>query len=406
MYVESLEIKRFRCFDKAEIRLVHPHSDDAPTELPNTTVLLGDNATGKTSILMGVALSVAGNVIANTYERPTYRLVRDGSRISRLACKLRLDEWDGPLKAGPTGPAAAKTVEMRAVITARKEGTFVSHQYPDPFWDLHLGMRRDSPALFLCAYGPVRRFAEIGTALKLDQPRPVRSVGLFQDIARLVRLDDWLPPLKHESPERYEGTIAFINSLLPEEIRLLDEQRPINDHAEPLFLIDGRKVPLLGLSGGYQMYVGLVGDITYHLHRVAKSADELPQITGAILIDEVDLLLHPRWQRRVIPALSSALPKLQFILTTHSPLVAGAAFEKNIRLLRQRPDGGVQVVELQEQIHGLNAEQILLGSYFGLESTRAAGVERDLEKLSLEASKGNRRALEAFLLRLTGITHA
>ncbi|MBK8563034.1 MAG: AAA family ATPase [Saprospiraceae bacterium] len=64
-----------------------------------------------------------------------------------------------------------------------------------------------------------------------------------------------------------------------------------------------------------------------------KCDDPLKEGGGIVIIDEIDLHLHPRWQRKIVRKLTEVFPKLQFIITTHSPLILGSIRSENIRLL-------------------------------------------------------------------------
>ena len=76
------------------------------------------------------------------------------------------------------------------------------------------------------------------------------------------------------------------------------------------------------------------------LFRSPELGGEAPQKTpGMILVDEVDMHLHPRWQQLILPSLQKAFPLLQWIVTTHSPQVLSTTHKKNIRLLLQQTDG-------------------------------------------------------------------
>ena len=117
-----------------------------------------------------------------------------------------------------------------------------------------------------------------------------------------------------------------------------------------------------------------------------------------VVVDEIDLFLHPEWQRRVVAQVSEAFPRLQFLLSTHSPLVAGTLEAKNIYVLDTQ-DGNAVVEQYQENIYGLTANQVLTSSYFGLHSTRAPGAGPDeLSRLALSEDGADQTA---FLERMT-----
>jgi predicted ATP-binding protein involved in virulence len=86
---------------------------------------------------------------------------------------------------------------------------------------------------------------------------------------------------------------------------------------------DGRMVPFRQLSDGYRLTLAMVADIawrsvTLNPHLGPAATEET---SGVVLIDELDLHLHPRWQRRIVGDLRRAFPRLQFIATTHSPFI-------------------------------------------------------------------------------------
>ncbi|RZK27842.1 MAG: hypothetical protein EOO63_12540, partial [Hymenobacter sp.] len=123
-------------------------------------------------------------------------------------------------------------------------------------------------------------------------------------------------------------------------------------------------------------------------------------------IDEVDLHLHPKWQRELLATLSNIFPKTQFIATAHSPLVVQAAGDEgaNVVLLRREGDQTVVVTDA-EDVRGWRVDQILTSSFFNLETARSVKTEKKLarqaallNKLKLTAKE--RRELEALTLEL------
>lgn len=94
------------------------------------------------------------------------------------------------------------------------------------------------------------------------------------------------------------------------------------------------------LSDGIRNMLALVGDIAYRCYKLnAHLGEAAPRRThGIVMIDEVDMHLHPSWQQTVLTDLMAAFPKLQFIVTTHSPQVLTSVDASCIRLLRQDAD--------------------------------------------------------------------
>jgi predicted ATP-binding protein involved in virulence len=124
---------------------------------------------------------------------------------------------------------------------------------------------------------------------------------------------------------------------------------------------------------------------------------------AVVLIDEIDLHLHPRWQRTLIQFLSETFPNTQFIATAHSPLVVQAAANANIVLLRR--DGDHVVIDNDvEAIKGWRIDQVLTSDLFGLESARPPQMEAALQERTRILSKS--RLTSADKVRLAELEKA
>jgi predicted ATP-binding protein involved in virulence len=119
-----------------------------------------------------------------------------------------------------------------------------------------------------------------------------------------------------------------------------------SDRKQIVFTIAGNPQPIENLSAGQRMMVCLIADlaikvVTQNAHLLPPDelgpGDELPKVLqetpGVVLIDELDVHLHPRWQRRVATDLKTTFPSIQFICTSHSPQVIGEVSRDEVRLL-------------------------------------------------------------------------
>ena len=104
---------------------------------------------------------------------------------------------------------------------------------------------------------------------------------------------------------------------------------------------DGHEAPWSELSDGYHVFIALVADIARRAVMLNEfdGAEAPARVEGVVLIDEIDLHLHPRWQRVALPRLREAFPRLQFIISTHSPQVLSSAENRQVRRL---VDGQIQ----------------------------------------------------------------
>lgn len=101
-----------------------------------------------------------------------------------------------------------------------------------------------------------------------------------------------------------------------------------------------QKLPAVALSHGYQSTLAWIADLIGHVMWEADAPIDAAEIEGLVLIDEVDLYLHPAWQVGLISALRKTFPKVQFVATTHSPVVLSALAPEEIVVVDQNPETG------------------------------------------------------------------
>ena len=153
-----------------------------------------------------------------------------------------------------------------------------------------------------------------------------RVAGLFEEAVTTVPLSSWLPRLRSQDPERHSQAIQLLNDLLAPHAELSPE--PSGE--EYVFRIGGADVPLRGFVGRLPRLRRLGHRPPLPpFHGVSERAEAVGD-PGVVLVDEVDLHLHPEWQQRVIPTLARVFPRLQFIFTSHSPLLVGTVHGTNV----------------------------------------------------------------------------
>jgi predicted ATP-binding protein involved in virulence len=409
MYVRTLQIENLRCFERAEVELQFPGREpESPLPLPNVNLLLGNNGAGKTTVLRAVALSVLGESLPGSGYVP-YNLVRrrkygEAAATAKIKSKLVLHTQDD--ESIPEGQSTEWTTQT----------AFSSIKGQELFGSLYPGLRDtvvsqklfddSSPAFLLLGYGATRyivgadNFEPLASQLRRRRLRYLRVAGLFEDHLGLAPLESWLRRLQQEEIERFVEVADLLNDLLPREARFTLEMRG----DEYVFQHCGIPVPVGALSDGYRAYIGWVSDLLFHISSVTPKGAKLRDIRGVVMVDEIDLHLHPEWQREVVPTIANALPSLQFILTTHSPIVAGTLTSKNIFVLEMDNAGASTIEQYTEPIHGLNADQILVSSYFNLDTTRAPEAVNELVGLSKKAMSGDSDAALEFLKRIAAGT--
>ncbi len=409
MYAKRLDIYGFKAFGKTKLSLQFPGrtGPDLP-RLRNVNLILGDNGGGKSSVLRALAIAILAPALMES-GFVAYRLVRRG-RAEEQEYKTAFLKIFG--KAGPNeyqlrqeGTRVSTAIELIARIE-RRDGRSLDriHLEDTPASPIADRLFDDSsPAFFVVGYGATRR-VETGdfspsSARRSRGLRYQRVAGLFEDHLALIPLQSWMPEMQRATPHRFDEALDLLNSVLPENIVFRGDQDP--EDGQYVFLFDGIKTPFSALSDGYRAFIGWVGDLISHLNQVVPQGEPLARQGGLVLVDEIDLHLHPSWQREVVPKLATAFPRLQFVFTTHSPLVASTVERRNIFITDTAADGSAEIRQLDETVFGRSAEQLLLSSYFGLESTRAEAFQDEARTLFRKAADGDAEAALSYLDSLT-----
>lgn len=411
MHINRLTIENLRSLETAELDLntpgTNPHAMFA-----NVNVVLGANGFGKTTVLRAAVLAVLGPLLSSSSGFVAESLIRrrPGTRPGKallppavIHADVELDSAELPTYARPLvgGPLGMNS----QIVSLGTSEILKSDVSPGGPIVERLQHDDSATAFFMVAYGATRRVeasSRVDESARLKQRlrRYERVAGLFEDHVTLVPLSYWLPDYETRNKGRYSQVISLINELLPEACRIRQKSVATPGGREHLFDMNGVTLPFRALSDGYRAYIGWIGDMLFHLCMGAASGAKLVDTRGVVLVDEIDLHLHPEWQRVVLPTLSRALPNVQFIVTTHSPLVVGSLEATNLFTLVEQ-DGAVTVKRLPEDVYGRSAEQILLSPYFGLDTTRAAGVSTELETLAQAAVNGDADASMRYLRLLS-----
>lgn len=409
MYIDCIKIKNLRCFEEAEVSLQYSgrknDNNKKNQQFPNINLLLGNNGSGKSSILRALALVALAPVLERSSGLVLKGMVRNPQGIStdledtELSANLILHPQD------TDSPDSDKTDELEMNSRIKRIGSVEELHSETASELIPPGMFEDrSPAFLIVGYGVTRRTEESGTynineQSKSRRLRYSRVAGLFESNFGLIPLKSWLPQMRTENKGRYTQVVHLIDKITPDDMGF--EGEFIND--EYYFNFRGTKIPFGDLSDGYKSFIGWIADLLYHICMGCPSGKKLVDNYGLVLVDEIDLLLHPEWQRTVIQSLSASLPNIQFVFTTHSPIVASSVERENVFVMENESDGAAVIKQYDERIYGLNAEQVLLSSYFGLRTTRPASfVENELEPLTQKALKGNHKATLEFMDKISG----
>lgn len=355
MKINSLEFENFRSFDRAELRL------DG-----KSTVIFGVNGTGKTSVLKSVNLLYANiiNQIVNRKElKQNFNLELDDIKYGKTQTKIKADFHIEEKQITYYRAMVRKTGKRMHDLAALKN-------IADLFHEKYVDDEQQENIPIFVNYGTNR--------LVLDIPMRIRNRHIFDiysafDKAIENRIDfrtffEWF-----RGQEDYENECKVQNSDLQYKDKSLETVKKAM-----LVMLDGctnlrvarkpkleMKVEKNGislnvsqLSDGEKCTMTMFGDLARRLSIANPLLDNPLLGEGVVLIDEIELHMHPSWQRSVLKQLRETFPNIQFIVTTHSPIVLSEVDDDyNVFFLRNLGTSG-EIVELK-RLDGFDANYIL-----------------------------------------------
>lgn len=380
-YVLGMDIEGVRCFKRRQS--LDLTDDDGRPAL--WTVILGDNGTGKTTLLQSLVYGMA----ASTAGSASYRAAHTwGDGLARSGTRAFWGWELTPVESlGQQRPPVAR-------LTAVTDGRGVS-------FDLPPGGR---VAPLVVAYGAARHIGP--SSLTPDESDDPTATLLAADTP-LLNAEEWLLRLDYRA-SRSTGELArrqrervrqLLIALLPDVEEIHIEPPRGNGGEGPVrFRTPYGEVRLSELGLGYQCTIGWMVDLASRLYaRYPESDDPLGE-PAVVLVDEIDLHLHPRWQRDLVALVSSRFPAVQFIFTAHSPLVVQSAEGANLATLRRDKDT-VVIDNDPVAATGWRIDQLLTSDLFGLRSARGPRVERLLDERARLLAKPAPSAAERARLR-------
>ena len=331
----EIRADNYRCFDELRV----PLEED-------TTVLFAENGSGKTALLTALAMGLAvfqrgtsKTLKLDVRRDPRMRTLDEkGRREPTGKCKVAwtaaVDETESVTWSTAVHPASGRTTNQHRPILEALERVRV----PGDRWPL------------FAWYGVDRLGRQRGRRRKIERAGDrweayESSLDPNLDEARLLQWlqDELLGDVvrrQQDEPERFFHQVVMDATARATPGVTNAWYDPVAQGPVVRFE-HGHVAPWSELSDGYHVFIALVADIARRAVMLNEidGADAPARVEGVVLIDETDLHLHPRWQRVALPRLREAFPRLQLVVSTHSPQMLSSAENRQVRRL---VDGRIQ----------------------------------------------------------------
>lgn len=310
MRIESVDIQNVKRFEHFEA-----------TFTPSFNVIIGDNGAGKTTILtlLRRVLRAWTPRARRTPAGPDF--VRETLHVAN-GTPYRQPHHPWHLRVHGRGPDGApfEHTEVEEQATVGNVRASRLHRAADA--DV------DAPLPVLAYFSPWRELPRQRKPRIEPSGAPRRLDGYHDALDLHADFKDFAAWFKGFEMQRMEdGTrvpaVEAVRTTVMSCIPGCTELRWVPVLNDIIVTIDGVTHPIWRLSDGFRTMLALVGELAWRaaVLNPALGAEVARSVGGVVLIDELDLHLHPRWQRRVVADLRSAFPNVQFIATTHSPFI-------------------------------------------------------------------------------------
>lgn len=394
MKFETLQLTNFRRFKQLQL-----------TFHPELTVLAARNGQGKTSVLdaatvvLGPFFSAFDHGKSKAIEHKDARYHRlpeqsDSEQVFPVQLEAQLSGLEQPVVRELNGAKGRTTIKDAAELTNRGKALMDRVRALEPV-----------PLPLLAYYGSGRLWnahKNISRKSVLSTSRSMGYEDCFSSASSFTQVQQWMTKatyavLQQKNMEAYQG------------YTLADQLKGIQNTVDRVLINEGWSgfhysmqheelamthtdlgvLPVSMLSDGVRAMVSLVADMAWRCAKLnpQMGADAQQKTEGIVFIDEVDMHLHPEWQQTVIKSLRTAFPKVQFIVTTHSPQVLSTIRRENIRVIQSQPDGTATAEQPVARTYGEPSGDVL-HSVMAVDPQPPVAEKQDLQRLTELVDQG------------------
>lgn len=372
MYIDKIRIQNYKGIQHLEV----PFSS-------GVNLVVGDNGCGKTSLILAIRslllaflqenhLSAAGKDEIPIPEDFVFTTTESAGDLISQVSRHFPSVLDAALNIAPY----QYTVKYSLSNPQKSDGTY-SEQWTNnssadalspqntPFQNILNSAEQIYP--LICAFEANRTMDDVHMDhIGVNLRKYTRREGYFNCLSQnrnFREIENWclFMELGQFQKQKKASEYSKFKAALLQFFNFFDERLQIKDtyfsaeYGAMVLVRQDKIVPVYYLSDGYKYIYGLIMELLYRA-TILNPQPEIPysEMSGVVVVDEIDVHLHPNWQWKIVDALTQTFPKVQFILATHSPIVISSA--KNAKIIRMiSPDE----IYIDDDRYGEKTEDVL-----------------------------------------------
>lgn len=367
MKIEKLKIKNFRCYEDIELELKEDY-----------TVLVGINGAGKTTVLDAISIALGG-YISNFDGMGIYGINKSDSHYKMYELGSRIErEHQFPVEISVTGKVKNENIKWYRALNKENGRTTNTGAkeiiaYAADVQEKVKAGNKEILLPLIAYYGTGRLWMQKREKSNKDSKESFSRLKGYVDCLDSASNEKlmlkWFEKMTYLELQEAEKIpeLEAVKKALNKSYEIIDESV---DKANFSYKVKSgelevsikrkngtvESLPLRTLSDGIKSTMSMIADIAYRMAILNPQLLDniLLETSGIVLIDEIDMHLHPSWQSKIIKVLTETFPKIQFIFTTHSPSVISNILNENILVL-----DNLKIYKLNDKTYGRNIESIV-----------------------------------------------
>ena len=365
MKFKKLILKNVRCYTSLELDFDFYNEEER--SIRNRTIVLGNNGTGKTTILKAVALLLSGSSALGELLGDPNNWIKHKSK----SCLIK----------GILETALGEEREIELIINRNDKLSKIISRNIESLNLLDQALEYTERNYLIIGYGIHRRIGGSGFENKTSIYHSIRAENvatLFNSQSSLYPFESWLMDIDYqEGKSSLKKITKSLNKLIPDsKFHGIDKQRK-----KVLFKNKDGIIDFDQLSDGFQITVNWLGDLLYRISKSYSDYSNPLQARFILLIDEIGLHLHPAWQRTIIQTITNLFPNAQIIATTHSPFIAQQSGKEELFTIIRGKNKKLELFHYENDPRKLLIHQIIMSDIFGIATDESVFIEQAKNKI-------------------------